>query len=89
MSAMDYKICPALTSAYIAKVSQKNPHLMLSDRRKITENEILMLIDWYLDKMADSEDVKGISFESHIRLGNRIIMKFKKEATNDNQEKGK
>lgn len=86
---MDYKICPALTKAYIAKVSKKTPSLMLSDRREITENEILMLIDWYLDKMADSEEVNGISFESHIRIGSRIIMKFKKEANNDNQEKGK
>lgn len=85
---MDYHICPALTSAYIAKVSKKNPHLMLSDRREITENEILMLIDWYLDKMADSEE-GGISFDSHTRLGSRIIMKFKKEANHDNQEKGK
>lgn len=88
MSATDYHICPALTSAYIAKVSRKNPSLMLSDRREITENEILMLIDWYLNKMTDSEE-GGISFDSHIRLGSRIIMKFKKEENNDNQEKNK
>ena len=88
MSATDYHICPALTSAYIAKVSKKNPSLMLSDRREITENEILMLIDWYLDKMADYGE-GGISFDSHIRMGSRIIMKFKKEATNGKQEKGK
>ena len=88
MSATDYYICPALTSAYIAKVSKKTPSLMLSDRREITENEILMLIDWYLNKMADSEE-GGISFDSHIRMGSRIIMKFKNEENNDNQEKNK
>ena len=50
MAAKDYKICPALFNAYIAKVSKKNPNLMTNDRRIITENEILMLIDWFLDK---------------------------------------
>lgn len=88
MSATDYHICPALASAYIAKVSKKNPGLMLSDRREITDNEILMLIDWYLNKMADSEE-GGISFDSHLRLGSRIHMKFKKEVNNDNQKKDK
>ena len=54
MSAQDYKICPACFSAYIAKVNKRNPNLMSSDRREITENEILMLIDWYLNMIADS-----------------------------------
>ena len=35
MSAKDYKICPALFNAYIAKVSKRNPNLMLEDRRVI------------------------------------------------------
>ena len=48
MSAKDYKICPALFNAYIAKVSKRNPNLMLEDRRAITEEEILSLIEWYL-----------------------------------------
>lgn len=78
MSAKDYHICPALSSAYIAKISRRNPNLMLSDRREITENETLMLIDWYLDKMSDDGEC-GISFESHIRKGMRIRMQFKKE----------
>ena len=48
MSAKDYKICPSLFNAYIAKVSKRNPNLMLEDRRAITEEEILSLIEWYL-----------------------------------------
>ena len=38
MAAKDYKICPALFDAYIAKTSKKNPNEMLSDRRVITVN---------------------------------------------------
>lgn len=48
MSAKDYRICPALFNAYIAKVSKRSPNLMLEDRRAITEKEILSLIEWYL-----------------------------------------
>ena len=48
MAAKDYKICPALFNAYIAKVSKRNPNMMLEDRRAITEEEILSLIEWYL-----------------------------------------
>lgn len=76
MSAQDYKICPACFSAYIAKIDKRNKNLMSSDRREITENEILMLIDWFLDKMSDSGE-SGISFDSHKRDGMRIHMQFK------------
>lgn len=48
MSAKDYKICPALFNAYIAKVSKRNPDIMLEDRRVIDEKEIFSLIEWYL-----------------------------------------
>jgi len=78
MSAQDYKICPALSSAYIAKINKRNPNLMSSDRREITKNEILMLIDWYLNMIADSGE-NGISFDSHTRDGMRIHMRFKKK----------
>ena len=84
MSANDYHICPALSSAYIAKISKRSKNLMTEDRREITENEILMLIDWYLDKMSD-EGEGGISFESFTRKGMRINMQFKKA---DKQLKG-
>ena len=52
MAAKDYKICPALFNAFIAKVSKKDPNLMLSDRRVITENEIFMLINWKLERFC-------------------------------------
>ena len=76
MSAKDYHICPALFNAYIAKVSKRNPNLMLDDRREITENEILMLIDWYLDNHI--KDGKILFFESHAREGMTVQMKFVK-----------
>lgn len=78
MSAKDYHICPACFSAYIAKIDKRSKNLMTEDRREITENEILTLIDWYLNKIADSGE-SGISFESAIRKGMRILMQFKKE----------
>ena len=76
MSAQDYKICPACFSAYIAKIDKRSKNLMTDDRREITDEEILTLIDWYLNKMADSGE-HGISFESNIRDGMRITMQFK------------
>ena len=82
MAAKDYKICPALFNAYIAKVSKKNPNLMTNDRRIITENEILMLIDWFLDKELE-ENQTYLSFESHAREGKRIQLKF----VDENKEK--
>lgn len=75
MAAKDYKICPALFNAYIAKVSKKNPNMMTDDRRKIPEEEILMLIDWYLDQQLD-EGSYVLSFESHHREGKRVQLKF-------------
>ena len=49
MAAKDYKICPALFNAYIAKTSKKDPNKMLSDRRIITDGEIFSLIQWRLE----------------------------------------
>ena len=59
---------------------------MTNDRRKIDENEILMLIDWYLDKKAD-EGEHGISFASHAREGMRIMLKFYKPDEKTSKEK--
>ena len=76
MAAKDYKICPALFNAYIAKVKKGNPNEMTNDRRVITDNEIMMLIDWYLDKELDDEKYQSINFESHAREGMRIKLGF-------------
>lgn len=78
MAAKDYRICPAIFSAYIAKVSKRSPNMMTDDRREITEDEILALIDWYLDKESDDGE-HGISFNSVNRDGMRIEMKFIKQ----------
>lgn len=78
MSAKDYEICPALFDVYIAKVSKRTPGLMTDDRRKITEGEILMLIDWYLDKQSEKFPT-GLAFDSLQRKGMRIEMKYTKK----------
>ena len=63
MAAKDYKICPAMFNAYIAKVGKKNPNKMLEDRRVIEEHEIMMLIDWWIhQKVQDgSSDTQVIT----------------------------
>ena len=53
MSAKDYHICPALFKAYIARVSKKVPNLMTDDRREITENEIVNLIEWQFRRFCE------------------------------------
>lgn len=75
MAAKDYQICSGLFNAYIAKVSKKFPNMMTDDRRVITENEILMLIDWYLDNELDKE-YNTLSFESLKREGKRVQLKY-------------
>lgn len=78
MAAKDYKICPALFNAYIAKTSKKDPNLMTDDRREITEEEIITLIDWWLDRNAD-EGEHGMMFGSGEREGMNVVLKFKKK----------
>lgn len=80
MAAKDYRICPALFNAYIAKVSKRNPKLMTDDRRPIEEEEILILIDWYLDKeLGEKNNV--LSYASAIRKGKRVQLKFVDDKT--------
>jgi len=76
MPAKDYRICCALFNAYIGKTSKRNPNQMTSDRREISENEILGLIDWWLDKMVEENNERTILFDSLIKKGYRIEMKF-------------
>ena len=81
MAAQDYKICPACFAAYIAKVNNKNPNLMTDDRREITENEIMMLVDWWLDNKTkeDAKDGTGLQFKSGTRDGKTIQILWKTE----------
>ena len=79
MAAKDYKICCALFNAYIAKVSKRNPNLMLEDRREITESEILMLVDWYMENKCQDEEYKDgvVCFESHVQEDKIIEIQLK------------
>lgn len=62
--AEDYRICCALANAYIAKVSKRNPNMMLEDRRAITNSEILTLIAWSLDDfLSKNDDSTGFIFK--------------------------
>lgn len=78
MAAKDYKICCALFNAYIAKVSKRDPNMMLEDRREITKGEILTLIAWELNKWcSESESSKGFRFKDND--GNIIEVQYVKE----------
>ena len=76
MAAKDYEICVSgLTSTpYLAKVSKRNPNIMLDDRREISEGEILMLIDCYMSNKCQDEEYKDgvVCFKSHIQEGKII-----------------
>lgn len=64
--AEDYRICCALFNAYIAKVRKNNPHVMLGDRREITNSEILSLINWKLKEwVTRNKDSEGFVFEDN------------------------
>lgn len=83
-TAKDYKICCALFNAYIAKVSKRNPNVMLDDRRKITDSEILTLIAWTLDQyVTDHEGCEGFVFEGF--KGKKIEVHYIEEKEADNE----
>lgn len=75
MAAADYKIECGLAAAYIAKGSQHNKACISSDRRKIAEGEIMMLIDWWLDSQF-SPTCKSIQFRSQLRRDMRVYIKY-------------
>lgn len=89
MAAKDYKICCALFNAYIAKVSKRNPNLMLEDRREITESEILMLVDWYMENKCQEEEYKDgvVCFESVVQEGKIIEIQLKDKPQGDSDDK--
>ena len=89
MAAKDYKICCALFNAYIAKVSKRNPNLMLTDRREITESEILMLVDWYMENKCQEEEYKDgvVCFESVVQEGKIIEIQLKDKPQGDSADK--
>ena len=85
MSAKDYKICPALFNAYIAKVSKRNPNMMLEDRRVIEEQEILALIEWYLHNYCVTNRTDSVTISAGeselftITAKGKLLEKIKEE----------
>ena len=77
MAAKDYKICTGIFNAYIAKVSKREPNLMTDDRREIEQDEILMLIDWYLDNQL-GDKYHELTFDSKYRDGMSVKITYVK-----------
>lgn len=73
MSAQDYKICPALFNAYIAKVSKRNPNKMTDDRRVIKEEEIMSLIHWWILQKSDGK----VGYIQEITVNGKPIIEVK------------
>lgn len=78
MAASDYDIVIGGLAAYICSkkslMNKRTPY----DRRFISESEILMLVDWLLDREAKGDSC-GFSFKSRIRPGSRIELRFVSE----------
>ena len=91
MAAKDYKICVSgLTSTpYLAKVSKRDPNVMLNDRREITEGEILMLIDCYMSNKCQDEEYKDriVCFKSHMQEGKIIEIQLRDKTQGDSATK--
>lgn len=85
MSAQDYHICPSCFHAFLAKVSKRNPNLMLSDRRIITDEEIFVLIKWKLRQFCldNHTDTMYINFDNktaiEIKATGNLLEEIKKE----------
>lgn len=77
MSAQDYKICPACFHVFLAKVSKRNPNLMLNDRRIITDAEIFGLIEWKLRQFC----IENKTDTMYISSNDKTIVEIK--ATGD------
>ena len=76
MAAKDYEIACGMFTAYLAKKKKKYDGTMSSDRREITEDEVLQLVDFYLKNHCIKNHCKGISLDSLIWPGKRLILKF-------------
>ena len=81
MAAKDYEIVCGLFSAYFAKTKKTKSNKMSKDRRPITEEEIMMLIDFALDRDFDKEekDECGFTFESRMNEGYTVEVSLKKK----------
>lgn len=83
MAATDYEIVLGMASAYFTKKKKTPSGTMSTDRRAITEGEVMMLVDFYLDNYCDKHrGCLGVEFKSHIKQG----LKIKIEYVNDEQD---
>ncbi len=78
MPAKDYQICCEFFNAYIGKQSKRHPNQMTADRKEITENEILGLIDWYVNKRSWDGSL-GFEFDSQIKDEYKVEVVLKKK----------
>lgn len=70
MAAKDYQLCLGMANAYISKVSKKDPNLMLSDRRVLSDEEILSLIHWW----AQVRKIKtGNNVQTIMANGDKVV----------------
>lgn len=79
MAAKDYDIVCGWQNAYIAKHTKTNE--MSDDRKLITEGEIMMLIDFALEKFLSDNDMEkgGFKFQSQRKDGYTIKVKLVKD----------
>lgn len=73
MSAQGYKICPACFNVFLAKVSKRNPNLMLEDKRIITDEEIFGLIKQKLRQFC----LDNHTATMYINFGNKTVIEIK------------
>lgn len=76
MAASDYCIKVGEKRAYITR-KEKVEGVISVDSEAISEEVILSLIDWYLDKELEIERFKGLSFVSQYRSGKVVYLCFK------------
>ena len=91
MAAKDYEIyiSDLTLTPFLAKVSKRNPNVILKDKRVITDGEILMLIDCYMSNKCQDEEYKDgiVCFKSHIQKGKIIEIQLKDKTQGNSIEK--
>lgn len=79
MAAKNYDIVCGWQNAYIAKRTKTNK--MSDDRKPITEGELMMLIDFTLEKFLLDNDLEkgGFEFPSQLNDGCKVKVELVKE----------
>lgn len=79
MAAKNYDIVCGWLNAYIAKHTEGK--IISTDRRRISDEEIMMLIDFTLEKYLSDNDMGkgGFEFPSHQKDGYKVKVELVKE----------